>query len=198
VAGRSRRRAAETQRVDASRAQAGQPEDLDAAPQGDQQLNLVIKGDNSGTVEALEDALMKLDVGDDVVLRVIDRRCRGITRPTWTWRSRPTRSSSGSTCGEGKVSEQATREGIDIRYYTVIYQAIDEIEQALKGLLKPEFRRSSSAGRGPGHLPASRVGMIAGWHGVVRRDPAQRQGPHPARRVVVSRTRPSRRAPGSR
>ena len=40
---------------------------------------------------------------------------------------------------EGKATELANREGVDIRYYTVIYQAIDEIEKALKGMLKPEF-----------------------------------------------------------
>src|SRR3712207_8915519 len=42
-------------------------------------LNLIIKGDNSGTVEALEDALMKIEVGDDVELRVIHRGVGGIT-----------------------------------------------------------------------------------------------------------------------
>ena len=54
-------------------------EDLDAALKETSQLNLIIKGDNSGTVEALEDALMKIDVGDDVELRVIHRGVGGIT-----------------------------------------------------------------------------------------------------------------------
>ena len=40
---------------------------------------------------------------------------------------------------EGKVAEFATHEGVDVRYYSIIYQAIDEIESALKGMLKPEF-----------------------------------------------------------
>src|SRR5439155_1177285 len=48
-------------------------EDLDAALKENRQLNLIIKGDNSGTVEALEDALMKIEVSDDVSLRVIHR-----------------------------------------------------------------------------------------------------------------------------
>ncbi|MCW2497438.1 MAG: infB, partial [Jatrophihabitans sp.] len=40
---------------------------------------------------------------------------------------------------EGQATELAAREGVDVRYYTVIYQAIEEIESALKGMLKPEF-----------------------------------------------------------
>jgi translation initiation factor IF-2 len=40
---------------------------------------------------------------------------------------------------EGKVGELAAREGVDVRYYSIIYQAIDEIEAALKGMLKAEY-----------------------------------------------------------
>ena len=40
---------------------------------------------------------------------------------------------------EGRARELSEREGVDIRYYSVIYQAIDDIENALKGMLKPEF-----------------------------------------------------------
>jgi translation initiation factor IF-2 len=54
-------------------------EDLDAALKETDSLNLIIKGDNSGTVEALEDALMKIEVGDDVELRVTHRGVGGIT-----------------------------------------------------------------------------------------------------------------------
>ena len=46
---------------------------------------------------------------------------------------------------QGKATEVADREGVEIRYYSVIYQAIDEIEAALKGMLKPEFEEVSSA-----------------------------------------------------
>ena len=64
-------------------------------------------------------------------------------RTTSTWRSRPTRSSSASTSGPAeRVSELIDREGVDVRYYSVIYQAIDEVEAALKGLLKPEFEEA--------------------------------------------------------
>ncbi len=105
-----------------------------------EQLTLIIKGDNSGTVEALEDSLIKLDVGEEVNLRVVHRGVGGITQDDINlavitdaivigFNVKPVRG----------VQELADREGVDIRYYTVIYQAIDEIEAALKGLLKPEF-----------------------------------------------------------
>ncbi len=105
-----------------------------------EQLTLIIKGDNSGTVEALEDSLIKLDVGDEVNLRVVHRGVGGITQDDINlavitdaivigFNVKPVRG----------VQELADREGVDIRYYTVIYQAIDEIEAALKGLLKPEY-----------------------------------------------------------
>ncbi|MFP5370117.1 MAG: translation initiation factor IF-2, partial [Actinomycetes bacterium] len=55
-------------------------EDLDAALKENRQLNLIIKGDNSGTVEALEEALMKIEVSDDISLRVIHRGVGGITK----------------------------------------------------------------------------------------------------------------------
>ncbi|MET3803507.1 translation initiation factor IF-2 [Nakamurella sp. UYEF19] len=105
-----------------------------------EQLTLIIKGDNSGTVEALEDSLIKLDVGEEVNLRVVHRGVGGITQDDINlavitdaivigFNVKPVRG----------VQELADREGVDIRYYTVIYQAIDEIEAALKGMLKPEF-----------------------------------------------------------
>ena len=104
------------------------------------QLTLIIKGDNSGTVEALEDALLKLDVGAEVDLRVVHRGVGGITQDDINlaviteaivigFNVKPVRG----------VAEMADREGVDIRYYSVIYRAIEEVEAALKGLLKPEF-----------------------------------------------------------
>jgi len=113
---------------------------LDSALKETNELNLIIKGDNSGTVEALEDALTKIDVGEEVALRVIHRGVGGITEGDVNLAT----ASSAIVIGfnvraEGKATELANREGIDLRYYSVIYQAIDEIEAALKGMLKPEY-----------------------------------------------------------
>jgi translation initiation factor IF-2 len=105
-----------------------------------QQLNLILKGDVSGSVEALEDALLKIDVGEEVSLRVIDRGVGGITESNVMLAAASDAVIIGfNVRAEGKVRELADREGIDIRYYSVIYQAIEEVEAALKGMLKPEF-----------------------------------------------------------
>ncbi len=150
-------------------------EDLDAALKETSQLNLIIKGDNAGGVEALEDALMKIDVGEDVELRVIHRGVGGITEGDINLAIADNVIVMGfNVRAEGKATELARREGIDVRYYTVIYQAIDEIEQALKGMLKPEFEEVTL-----GHAEirdvfrSSRVGAIAGClvrSGVIRRN----------------------------
>ncbi len=108
-----------------------------------QQLNLIIKGDVSGSVEALEDSLLKIELNDgndEVSLRVIGRGVGAITENDINLAI----ASDAVVIGfnvrpEGKAREAAEREGVDVRYYTVIYQAIDEIEAALKGMLKPEF-----------------------------------------------------------
>ena len=106
-------------------------------------LNLILKGDVSGSVEALEDALLKIDVGDDVSLRIIDRGVGGITETNVMLASASDAIIIGfNVRAEGKVRELAEREGIDVRYYTVIYQAIEDIENALKGMLKPEFEEA--------------------------------------------------------
>jgi translation initiation factor IF-2 len=139
-------------------------EDLDSALKETSQLNLIIKGDNSGTVEALEDALTKIDVGEEVELRVIDRGVGGITKANVDLAIASDAIILGfNVRAEGKVTEQANREGIDVRYYSVIYQAIDEIEQALKGMLKPVYEEVE-LGRAEVRevFKSSKVGTIAG------------------------------------
>ena len=103
-------------------------------------LNLIIKGDVAGSVEALEDALVQLDVGAEVDLRVIHRGVGAITKSDITLAS----ASSAVVIGfnvkpEPQTAIFADREGVEVRFYSVIYEAIEEVEKALKGLLKPEF-----------------------------------------------------------
>ena len=143
-----------------------------------QQLNLIIKGDVSGSVEALEDALMKIDVGsgsDEVSLRVIGRGVGAINENDINLAIASDAVILGyNVRPAGKAGEAATREGVDIRYYTVIYQAIDEIEAALKGMLKPEFEEAqlgTAEVREVFRVP--RVGNIAGSlvrSGTIRRN----------------------------
>jgi len=109
-----------------------------------EELKLILKGDVSGSVEALEDALLKLDVGDDqVTLRVIGRGVGAITENDVNLASASDAAILGfNVRPEGKARELAEREGVDVRYYSVIYQAIDDVEAALKGMLKPEYQEA--------------------------------------------------------
>jgi translation initiation factor IF-2 len=155
-------------------------EDLDKAlAEGSlQQLNLIIKGDVAGSVEALEDSLVNIDLGaakDEVSLRVIGRGVGAITENDINLAI----ASDAVVIGfnvrpEGKAREAAEREGVDVRYYTVIYQAIDEIEAALKGMLKPEYEEvqlGTAEVREVFRVP--RIGNIAGAlvrSGLIRRN----------------------------
>ena len=123
-------------------------DDLDAALKETSQLNLILKGDNAGTVEALEQALLGIEIDDEVELRVIDRGVGGVTETNVNLASASDAVIIGfNVRAEGKATELANRDGVDIRYYSVIYQAIDEIESALKGMLKPVYEEKELAGR---------------------------------------------------
>ena len=120
-------------------------EDLESALKSGEreELLLIIKGDVSGSVEALEDALLKIDVGEDVVLRVIGRGVGAITQDDVNLAIASDAVIVGfNVRPAGRAGELAQRQGVEIRYYSVIYQAIDEIEAALKGMLKPEFEEA--------------------------------------------------------
>ncbi len=136
-------------------------------------LNLIIKGDASGPVEALEDSLMQIDVGgkDEVQLRVIHRGVGAITQNDVNLATVDNAIIIGFNVRPAeRVAEMADEEGVDMRFYTVIYDVIDDIEQALKGMLKPEYEeviigradvreifRSSKAGTIAGSMVASGV-----------------------------------------
>ncbi|MUL80011.1 translation initiation factor IF-2, partial [Mycolicibacterium sp. CBMA 226] len=150
-------------------------EDLDSALKETSQLNLILKGDNSGTVEALEEALMGIQIDDEVELRVIDRGVGGVTETNVNLASASDAIIIGfNVRAEGKATELANREGVEIRYYSVIYQAIDEIESALKGMLKPVYEEKE-LGRAEirAIFRSSKIGNIAGClvqSGLMRRN----------------------------
>jgi translation initiation factor IF-2 len=140
-----------------------------------QELKLILKGDVSGSVEALEDALVKLDVGEDVSLRVIDRGVGAITESNVMLAAASDAVIIGfNVRPEGKARDLSEREGVDIRYYTVIYSAIDDIEAALKGLLKPEYEEAALGSAEVREVfRSSKFGNIAGCvvrSGVIRRN----------------------------
>ncbi|MDQ2699620.1 MAG: translation initiation factor IF-2, partial [Actinomycetota bacterium] len=106
-------------------------------------LNLVLKGDVSGAVEALEDALLKIDVGDEVDLRIIHRGVGAITQNDVNLATVDNAIIIGFNVKYAeRVEDLAEREGVDVRFYSVIYQAIDDVEAALKGMLKPEYEEA--------------------------------------------------------
>jgi translation initiation factor IF-2 len=150
-------------------------EDLESALKETSQLNLILKGDNSGTVEALEEALLGIQIDDEVELRVIDRGVGGITETNVNLASASDAIIIGfNVRAEGKATELANREGVEIRYYSVIYQAIDEIEKALKGMLKPIYEeRELGRAEIRAIFRSSKVGNIAGClvqSGIMRRN----------------------------
>ena len=138
-------------------------------------LNLILKGDVSGSVEALEDALLQLDVGVDVDLRVIHRGVGAITKNDVTLASASTAVIIGfNVKPEPQTAIFADQEGVEVRFYTVIYQAIDEIEASLKGLLKPEYEEVVLGNAEVRDIfKSSKVGNIAGClvlDGFIRRN----------------------------
>ncbi|MGX1695071.1 translation initiation factor IF-2 [Microbacterium keratanolyticum] len=108
-------------------------------------LNLIIKGDVSGAVEALEESLLKIEVDDSVQLRIIHRGVGAITESDVNLATIDNAIIVGfNVRPDTKARERASREGVDIRFYSVIYHAIEEIESSLKGMLKPEFEEVQS------------------------------------------------------
>ncbi|MFI6103931.1 translation initiation factor IF-2 [Streptomyces sp. NPDC051310] len=117
-------------------------EDLDKVLKAGQiqELNLIIKGDASGSVEALESSLLQLDVGEEVDIRVLHRGVGAVTESDIDLAMGSDAIVIGfNVRAAGRAAQMAEREGVDVRYYSVIYQAIEEIEAALKGMLKPEY-----------------------------------------------------------
>ena len=108
-------------------------------------LNLIIKGDVSGAVEALEDSLLKIDVDDSVQLRIIHRGVGAITASDVDLATIDNAIIIGfNVRPDPKARERAAREGVDVRFYSVIYAALEDVENALKGMLKPEFEEVQS------------------------------------------------------
>ncbi len=127
------------------------------------ELNLIVKADVQGSVEALKQSLMKLS-NDEVVVKCIHGGVGAINESDVTLAS----ASSAIIIGfnvrpDATAKAIAEREGVDVRLYKVIYQAIEDIEAAMKGMLDPIFEEKVI-----GHaevrqiFKASAIGNIAG------------------------------------
>ncbi len=138
-------------------------------------LNLIIKGDVSGAVEALEDALLAIDVGDSVDLRVIHRGVGAVTQNDVNLATVDNAIIIGFNVRPAeRVQELAEREGVDMRFYSVIYRAIEDVEASLTGMLKPEFEEKQVGSAEVMEIfRSSKFGNIAGClvrSGVIRRN----------------------------
>lgn len=137
-------------------------------------LNIVIKGDSSGSVEALEDSLMKIEVSDEVGIQVIHRGVGAITQNDVNLATVDKAVIIGFNVRPNRqVADLADREGVEIKYYSVIYKAIEDIEASLKGMLKPEFEEVVTSHSEIREIfRSSKFGNIAGvmvQDGVVKR-----------------------------
>ena len=127
-------------------------------------LNLILKGDSSGAVEALEDSLLKIDVGEEVALRVIHRGVGAITQNDVNLATVDSAVIIGFNVRPAeRVAELADREGVDMKFYSVIYNAIEDVESAMRGMLKPIYEE---VGLGTAEIRqvfhSSKFGSIAG------------------------------------
>ncbi|MDN4483704.1 translation initiation factor IF-2 [Demequina lignilytica] len=127
-------------------------------------LNLIIKGDVSGAVEALEDALLQIDVGDEVDLRIIHRGVGAVTQNDVNLATVDNAIILGFNVRPAeRVQDLADREGVDMRFYSVIYRALEDVEASLKGMLKPEFEERQVGGAEIMEIfRSSKFGNIAG------------------------------------
>ncbi len=149
-------------------------EDLDAALKEHNELNLILKGDNSGTVEALEEALMGIEIDDEVQLRVIDRVVGGITETNVNLASASTRSSSASSPCRGQGDGAGEPRG---RRHPVLLGDLPgdrRGREGPQGHAQADLRRGGARqGRDPRDVPSSKVGNIAGClvtSGIIRRN----------------------------
>ncbi len=159
------REARQRQALFAQSARAPRLEDLfERIKEGElKELPLILKADVMGSVEALDDALGKLKV-PDVRLRVVHKAAGAITENDVSLATTTQAIIIGfSVRPNPAAAALADREGVDIRLYSVIYQVVEDIEKALKGMLAPEFEERALGSAEVRQLfRVPRVGVVAG------------------------------------
>ena len=169
---------------------------------GRKEFPLVVKADVQGSVEAIVGALDKLGT-DEVGARVILSGVGGITESDVTLAEASGAAIIGFNVRAHKEArEAAERDGIEIRYYNIIYDLVDDVKKAMSGLLAPTLRETMLGNAQILEIfNISKVGKVAGCRvtdGVVRArrqcapDPRQRR--HPRRQALAAQALQGRRA----
>ncbi len=129
------------------------------------ELNIIIKGDVQGSVEAIKDALENI-THPEVKVKVIHTSVGGINESDVMLATASTAIIIGfNVRPETKAAQMAEKEGVDVRLYNVIYEAIDDVKKALEGMLEPTLKEKV-LGRAEVRqvFPVSRLGTIAGCY----------------------------------
>ena len=140
---------------------------------GRKEFTLVVKGDVQGSLEAIVGSLEKLG-NDEVRARVIHGGVGGITESDVTLASASGAAIIGFNVRASKEArEAAEREGVEIRYYNIIYDLVDDVKKAMSGMLTPEIRETMLGNAKILEIfNVSKVGKVAGClvtDGVVER-----------------------------
>ena len=135
-------RQAKTRETKLAQQQASKMEDMFTQMQDGQisSVPVIIKSDVHGSAEALRDALMKLST-DEVRVKILGSGVGGITETDATLAAASNATIIGFNVRADAAARTAIKEsGVDVRYYSIIYEAIDDVKAAMSGLLAPEVR----------------------------------------------------------
>lgn len=105
------------------------------------ELNIVLKADVQGSVEAITESLMKLST-DEVKVKIVGSGVGGITETDVTLAAASSAIIIGfNVRADGSARKLVEDEGLDLRYYGIIYELLDEVRAAMTGMLAPEFKQ---------------------------------------------------------
>ncbi len=132
-----------------------------------QELNIIVKGDVDGSIEALSDSLIKLST-EEIQVNVLHKAVGQISESDVTLAAASNAVIVGFQVRPSIAARRlAEKEGVDIRLYSIIYDAIEEVKAAMEGMLSPEIKEEVTATvevRETFHI--SKVGTVAG--GIVK------------------------------
>ncbi len=146
--------------------------------EGLKEINVIIKADVNGSSEAVKNSLQKIEV-DGVKINIIRSSVGGITESDIVLAKASSAIIIGFNVRPSKmIADKAKEEGVEIRFYNIIYKAVEEMEAAMRGMLDPEFEEKILGEATIKQIfKFSKVGNIAGCSvsdGVIKRDASAR------------------------